>query len=230
GYDAAISGAGTDYSQQNSAQASGTHGSCTTSTFTDSTAAAFTTAMVGNAMYITGGGATTGFYFVISRTNANTVVLDRSPGGSVSGATWHLGGGWADFWTNTTANIVGGNRVLVLGSGTPNPASYTYDYTHTSYFTPVNGDATNGRVSFEVDPATPGYKAPPDTTGGMPVIKVDGLTFYNADNCNYKGLWFVASAANNAGYGVLGNPVNALVFGCVLDQFGNDIGLSGSSG
>jgi len=228
GYDAGISGAGTDYSQQNAAQASGTHGSGTTSTFTDSTAAAFTSAMVGNAMYITGGGATTGFYFVVSYTNANTVVLDRSPGASVSGATWHLGGGWADFWTNTTANIVPGNTVYILGSGTPNPASYTYDYSPPSYYTVVSGDTTNGKITFANDPSTPGYKAAPDTTGGMPVIKSNGgLIFYVASDNIFSGLWFVAGGSGLGGYGHIdpANGDNTLVFGCVLDQFGYDTGL-----
>lgn len=59
GYDAGISGAATDYSQQNAAQASGTHGVTTGSTtFTDATANAFTSAMIGNALYITGTGPT----------------------------------------------------------------------------------------------------------------------------------------------------------------------------
>ena len=53
-------GPGTDYSQQDSAQASGTNGSNSGTTFTDSTANAFTSVMPGNALYITGGGATTG--------------------------------------------------------------------------------------------------------------------------------------------------------------------------
>ena len=130
GYDPGISGAATDYSQQNSAQASGTHGTTTgTTTFTDATALAFTSAMVGNAIYITGTGQTTGWYFVTAYSSSSVVTLDRSPGTGTL-ATWHLGGGWADF-TNlvSTGPLVAGNTVYALGSGTPNPASYTYDYT-----------------------------------------------------------------------------------------------------
>src|ERR1700680_1745544 len=177
GYDAGIAGAATDYSQQNAAQASGTNGATVgTTDFADVTAAAFTSAMIGNAIYITGAGQTTGFYFVVAFVSAAHVTLDRSPGTGTS-ATWHLGGGWADWWTNTTANIVPGNIVYILGSGTPNPASYTYDYVSPASFVPVSGNATAGLITFANDPGTPGYKAPPDTTGGMPVIQTPTRVF-----------------------------------------------------
>ena len=126
GYDSGIAGAATDYSTQNSAQASGTHGAGSgTTTFTDSTAAAFTSAMVGNAIKIAG----QGFYFVTAFTNASNVVVDRTLG-TFSSASWSLGGGWADYFTNTTSAgpLVAGNWCLILGSGIPDPSSYTFDY------------------------------------------------------------------------------------------------------
>ncbi len=101
GYDAAISGAGTDYSQQDAAQVSGTAGTAAgTTTFTDATANNFTSAMIGNAIWIaSGAGFTAGAYFVTGFTSSSIVTLDRSPG-TGSAAVWKLGGAWADFWTN----------------------------------------------------------------------------------------------------------------------------------
>jgi hypothetical protein len=227
GYDPGIAGAATDYSQQNAAQATGTLGTASgTATFTDA-GGAFTAAMVGNALWIaSGAGFTVGAYFIVTFNSATSVVLDRSPGtGSV--AHWALGGGWADFWTNTnqTANqIVPGNTVFILGSGTPNPSSYVYDYDVTggAFFYLVVGNQTNGTITFANDPATPGYKSWPDTTGGMPVIKSDqSLRF---DYCNLKGLWFVINTAPAFFYGN-----NATSLGCVFDQFGNAIAVNNGS-
>lgn len=223
GYDSGIGGAATDYSQQNAAQATGTHGAgSATTTFTDATAANFTSAMVGNAINISG----QGFYFVTAFTSATQVVVDRALG-TFSGASWSLGGGWADFTNITTGNpTVGGNIVYVLGSGTPNSSSYTYDYTISGVTAPA---VTGGFLTIANDPQTPGYKAPPDTTGGMPVIKVTASqNGFNITNNNsfviFSGLWLVvqndASTIFNFGNG--GSVmVEALLFGCVIDEFGN---------
>lgn len=220
GYDPGIAGAATDYSQQNAAQATGTNGVTTgTTNFADATANAFTAAMIGNAIYITGTGQTTGFYFVTAVVDAANVTLDRSPG-TGTGATWNLGGGWANFWTNTTAALVAGNIIYILGSGIPNPASYTYDYTMTTYFTPVTG------LKFLNDPSTPSYKAPPDTTGGMPTIKTGatGVAFYNFDAL-ISGLWFVAASGASSGTSLMYANGPVWLTGCVLDQAGNDLGM-----
>lgn len=225
-------GGGTDYSQQNSAQASGTNGTAAqnSTTFTDSTANAFTSAMVGNAIWIASG---TNFvvnaYFVTAFTSASTVTLDRAPAtaGAGSAGAWKLGGGWADFWTNTTSSgpLVAGNIVYVLGSGTPNPASYTYDYT-VGTVSLQSGSATAGFVTFANDPGTPGYKVPPDTTGGMPVIKATAQVFLNLNYAFFAGLYFVADAAS--ANGILSNANHCTVFGTVLDQFSFDCALSGA--
>lgn len=216
GYDPGIAGAATDYSRQNAAQATGTNGATTgTTNFADTTANAFTAAMIGNAIYITGTGQTTGFYFVTGFVDVGNVTLDRSPG-TGTGATWNLGGGWADFWTNAAIPIFG-NVVYILGSGVPNPASYVYDYTMPSYCTPAAG------VYFINDSSTPNYKTPPDTTGGMPVIKVPGLAFYNS-GWMFAGLWFVELSTQALGALIYGNGINILL-GCVLDQAGYDMGL-----
>jgi hypothetical protein len=235
GYDPGIAGAATDYSQQNSAQASGSNGTATgTTTFVDATANAFTSAMIGNAIWIaSGAGFTVGAYFVTAFTSASTVTLDRSPGtGTV--AVWKLGGGWADFWTNTVAsstNVVPGNTIFILGSGTPNPSSYTFDYTLTTANFLVIG-SSSASIVWANDPGTPGYVAPPSTVGGMPVIRVSGTGAFKVGNFCYstfQGLWFVANSAT-LDTGVLLNLGASVIYGCVFDQNGFDTAVVGVSG
>ena len=220
GFDTGISGYGTDYSQQNSAQASGTAGTATgTTTFSDAIANAFTSAMVGNALYLTGTGLTTGWYFVTGYTSASTVTLDSSPGTGTTG-TWYLGGAWADFWTNVTTSVAvvaPGNTIYVLGSGVPNPSSYVYDYTSTTYYTVVSGSQSAGQITLAGDPATPG--------GGVPCIKTNGNLYYFASCWNFKNLWVVLSGTSNLGlYGVF-NCSLAYYNNNVFDQYGYDGGV-----
>lgn len=227
--------AGKDYSQQNSAQASGTNGTASgTTAFSDTTAVAFTSAMVGNALYITGSGFTTGFYFCTAFTDSSHITLDRSPGTGTT-ATWHLGGGWADYWNNTDTSgnfgsnaatwIVPGNTIYVLGSGVPNPSSYTYDYTINNYFTLPSGSHTTGRITLAADPNTPSY-----SSGGSPVTSIVGLLMYNCRYVTATRLYLVATAATeNASLGVINNGSSFYEFfanSCVFDQNGYDLSLS----
>jgi hypothetical protein len=234
GYDPGISGAGTDYSQQNAAQVTQSGGTVSTATTTlTDTGATFTSALIGNAIRLNGSGITGSFYtFIIAVPTGTTLTLQTSPGTSATGVTYSIGGGWSDFWTNTTAAlaiVVPGNIIYILGSGTPNPSSYVYDYTAVSFLSAI-GDTTNGRIVYANDPSTPGYKAPPDTTGGMPVIKAPTNVFNNtgftSDYIEMQGLWFVANSSS----GQLVNQNSYYSFlGCVLDQFGQDYGLVGSN-
>jgi hypothetical protein len=326
GYDPGIGGAGTDYSQQNAAQASGTHGSCTSAdtsttsnsipgsafganltfttgtslglsantpvaifytttptnyvqgtvvtdvttslvitptgtpgaagpftawtictstTFVDATANAFTSAMVGNAIYITGTNFITGWYFVTGYTSASTVTLDRPPGYG-STATWHLGGGWADPFTNMSTpnqaqisySCVGGNTFYILGTGTPNAASYSYDYNWRSTGYPCGGSGI-GYTTIAGDPATPGYLAPPNCSGGMPCIKANNSfgsniigNYVTASGSNpyikIQGIWFVLTTSQNMNLNSGSSPW--IVEGVVFDQFANDANAYQGSG
>jgi hypothetical protein len=225
GYDAGIAGAGTDYSQQNAAQLSVADGALThgTTTLTSATGG-FTSAMIGNALYLSGTNFTTGFYFITAFTNGNTVTIDRDPTASANGSsgTVNVGGGWADHTNlSTTGPMVAGNTAYILGSGIPNPAAYSYDYTF-AQFTPPSGDAsTGGQVRIVGDPATPNF-----STGGRPVIQCPGLTFYNVTAVILRDLYCVASSALNGDLGIVA-PANAptLLVGITFDQFGYDIGL-----
>ena len=222
-------GAGQDYSQQNAAQATGTHGHAVgTTTFTDLTALAFTAAMVGNAIYITGDSLTTGWYFVTGYTSSSVITLDRTPGTSgASAGTWSLGGGWADPITNTgfvNSIPVPGNYVYVLGSGTPNPASYTFDYTVANNVGTVQGNSTSGKIVFACDPMTPNYLPPPDTSGGMPCIGITSgqRLFLNGAYNLYSGLWMVMVGQAASVAIIVPTGGNLAIVGCVFDQAGYD--------
>src|SRR3954469_9556272 len=73
---------GTDWSKQDAAQYSVTDGVAAGSTTLTSVTAAFGTDVVGNLIYVSGGtgSITAGWYQIISRTNATTIVVDRSTG------------------------------------------------------------------------------------------------------------------------------------------------------
>lgn len=83
---------GTDYTLQNAAQVTNTDGAASGTTTFTSAGSTFTSAMVGNYLHITvGGGTTVGWYEIVTYTNANNVVLDRTPG-TGSSATFYVGG------------------------------------------------------------------------------------------------------------------------------------------
>lgn len=241
GYDPGIASPGTDYSQQNAAQVTfdgvtitaSTAGVSDTITITGYTPAATD---VANAVQISGGvNFIVGFYYIVS-TGVGTWTLDRNcTTGAGSAMTGAMGGGWADFWTNVTtgkAALVPGNTVYILGSGTPNPSAYSYDYVPTINIASVFGDySTNGYITYANDPSTPGYKAPPDTTGGMPCIQYgngsNNHLFLNPGQIKLMGLYCVS---NTGAYVIFsGNPFETM-FGCVVDQHGDNAGLFGGGG
>lgn len=95
-FDSGISGAGTDYTLQDSAQLTLTDIASTTGTSVlTSATGGFTAAMVGNAIQISSGtNFTAGFYFIVTYTNTNTVTVDRDPttGSNGSSGSGKLGG------------------------------------------------------------------------------------------------------------------------------------------
>lgn len=94
GYDSALGG--TDYSQQDAPQLSlvdiATDGA---GTGLSSATGGFTAAMVGNIIYLTGGGTTAGWYEITAHTDTNNVTIDRSAGASKTGVTGNVGGAFA---------------------------------------------------------------------------------------------------------------------------------------
>jgi hypothetical protein len=117
GFDPSVTSPGTDYSQQNSAQFSGTAGTAAgTAAFTD-VGHSFTSADVGNLICIaSGSGFTAGWYTIVS-VAAGTATLDRSPGtGTV--AHWALGGALLTFQNLINNSVMpNGNLVYIKNTG-----------------------------------------------------------------------------------------------------------------
>ncbi len=96
GFDASIASAGTDYSQQNAAQVAVTNAVTNNTTTVTSATGGFTSAMIGNAVYLSGTGTTTGRYFVTAVGSSTSITVDRATGSTGgTGVTLNLGGALA---------------------------------------------------------------------------------------------------------------------------------------
>src|ERR1019366_10060543 len=95
-FDPSVVSPGTDYSQQNSAQYSGTDGTAASTAAFTSASHSFVSADVGNLVNIaSGSGFTAGFYTIVS-VATGIATLDRSPGAG-TGAHYAGGGGLGSF-------------------------------------------------------------------------------------------------------------------------------------
>ncbi len=120
------SSAGTDYSQQASAQLTVTDAATSGvgSTTLTSATGGFTAAMVGNVVHLySGTNLTAGWYEITGYTDGNTVTLDRAPDdgvGGVSGATCKVGGALASpgGLGEALANAVTDDQKTWIQSGT----------------------------------------------------------------------------------------------------------------
>ncbi len=211
-----------DLSQCDTAVATGTAGTSNASTTFSDAGLATNTTFPGNILWLASGtNGTPGPYIIQSVTNPTTVVLDRNCStGAMANGVWKLGGAWADPQTNLTSALnylVPGNMVYVLGSGAPNFASYTYDYTLATYVTTVSGNATNGRVRIIGDPATP--------SGGVPCLRLtDAMAYYFNSDVWVENIWFVANGTTFGTYGVVTGD-GVILKNITYDQFGYDVGL-----
>ena len=149
-------GTSVDYSQQTSAQLSladiTTDGA---GTGVGSVTGGFTAAMVGNGIYLTGGGASAGWYEITAYTDTNTVTIDRSAGLNLTGVTGNVGGCVAlptdtllQAFTNAAGAPYKGNTLYtkagtytLTGAITVTPPPYNVDWI--GYKT-TRGDAPTG--------------------------------------------------------------------------------------
>lgn len=215
-FDATISGAGTDYSQQDAAQLSLTDLVCQASDDAGrlklrSATGGFTSAMIGNAVRILSTGTfTAGYYFIVGYDSTNLVTLDRSPAGGAdrTGGSGKVGGAaatWQRVATNGSATgdkVVPGNTVYIRGAGSSFPTSA--DYTSTGYTQAVSGDTTNGYVRFIGE-------------NGRPRIDTDGLVFYNTNYCLISGIYFYATSNNELANNGFASGQYRTLFGNVFD-------------
>ena len=148
--------AGTDYSQQNAKNTVGNNISTTdvvatgVATITSATAS-FTSAIVGNIIYLSGSGITTGWYQVVTYTNGTTVILDRSPG-TGTGATMNIGGALKTL-TQLNTNMANGHSAWVKAEATITTATaINFSFTSNSQsfvagYTSTRGDG--GQVTIQ---------------------------------------------------------------------------------
>lgn len=206
GYDAGIAGAGTDYSQQDAAQLTLTDIACSNTTTVTSATGGFTSAMIGNAIWITGGGASAGPYFITARTDTNTITVDRTPG-TVSAGTGRVGGAWANPTVNWNATwMVAGVIMYIRGSGSNHPTSI--DYTPTAVAT-VSGSSTRlVRVVGE---------------NGRPLLGCSGTSYFSATHAQFENLCFKFTAATaNPPIVKSSGGVVIRLYNCAFDQDGYD--------
>ena len=171
GYDGTVASAGTDYSQQNAAQWTSTSVTSSGTTCTDNTAQGLlTAAMIGNTVWMSSAA-----YTVLTVPTTNTFTVDRAP--SVTTVVAHIGGAWADPWSNTQNGngwVVAGNVVSIRGSGSMFPTSPDYTQSGT-YVTPANGNnfTTGGLVRFIGE-------------NGRPLIRSAGTLWFNANLTSFE--------------------------------------------
>ncbi len=174
---------GTDMSQYDNKNASGCS-SCqsasanlsTTDAVTNNTTtvtsatAAFTSAIVGNVIYLSGAGTTTGWYEVAGYTNSTTITVDRPTGSTGgTGVTMNIGGAFKiggtlddDFFESFGAgNIIhiksgtytAGETITISKAGSASNPIRVIGYNSTRGDTPVRNGATDNRPGINTGSA-----------------------------------------------------------------------------
>lgn len=207
---------GTDYSQQDAKNTVGNNISTTdlvavgTTTLTSATAS-FTSAIVGNIIYLQGGtGAlAAGWYEVTTFTNSTTIIVDRAVAAG-TGITLNIGGALASPG-QASANVVTGNSVYVK-SGT---------YTITS----ATGAISGGCYLTTARSHLIGYQSTRGDMGTPPLLQASGISTFvlvqatNADgstwNINVDG----ASLTSSRGFQQRGFAYKCGAMNCTNNGF-----------
>ena len=211
GFDPSVTSPGTDYSQQNSAQYSGTDGTAVGTTAFTSASHSFVSADVGNLINIaSGSGFTAGFYTIVS-VATGTATLDRSPGTGTL-AHYAVGGALATLQPLVTTSGYGGNANAINGNTIYIKATGTITITSAIAFqrqgpNPIIGYSTTradqGRVSITTSTNSISMFQPPNNaytafynlscsnTAGTPGHCLDSQSNTNfitiCDNCVFDG-------------------------------------------
>lgn len=147
-------GSGTDWSQQDTAQYAVTDGVTNGSTSIVSATANFGTDIVGNTCYIAGGtgSITPGWYQVASRTDATTLVVDRSTGLTAgTGVTINCGGALASIGA---APLVASNKLYIKAGNYTTTATITFSVNNLKIegYSTTRGDG--GKATLVADTMT----------------------------------------------------------------------------
>lgn len=232
GYDSGISGAGTNYSDQASAQLSLTDlatASAGSTTLTSATGG-FTAAMIGNAIQIVSGtnSVPNSFYFITAYTDTNTVTIDRASdngSGGLSGGSGKLGGavaGLEKFSSRSAHNpntpLVEGNQINVRGTGDSDPATPDYTLTPAGEFLSFP-NSTDQHILVKGYNGRPFYQC---SSGAAMLI-------YTAYGIDFQSMKLAANGTNNAQFGMLharNNADNSNAIDCIIDQAGHQTRIS----
>jgi hypothetical protein len=143
--------AGTDWSQQDAAQYAVADGVTNGSTVITSASAGFGTDVVGNLVYVQGGGGavSSGWYQIITRTSSTTIVVDRATGlTSGTSTTLKIGGALASPGQAANILTVAGQVGFIKYY-----SSASYTITSTAISTPnglVNGTGATAYCGYDV--------------------------------------------------------------------------------
>lgn len=202
-------GTGTDYSQQDAAQFSGTNLASDGSGNVSSVTHNFVSTDVDNFLNITAGtGLTVGVYRIIS-VAANKATLDRTPGASGSAGTWAVGGAFATIGKALALMILNGMTCYVKYSATAYSISTGLTIgTGTSF-----GTSTNiiGYTTTRGD-----IQSPADIVGGLtrPIVKataaIVGMTLSGA-GVSVQHIEFDGNSTGTQGMVISGTYHNSFV-------------------
>ena len=212
-FDSSVVGAGTDYTDQDTAQLALTDlASVSPWTTVNSAVGGFTAAMVGNGIYISGGtNFTAGRYIIVSRIDNNNITVDRACGatGASSGALGKIGGALASPLAPGSSNlftVAAGNAVLIRGQGSNSPADidYTLGLANTNQGGGLAYIGYNGRPKF----------------GHAGMI----WQYSSAGTITWEHIYFAQTVGTYLDGGVVSGTVSlpATLYDCVMDQAGFD--------
>lgn len=225
GFDTAYAATRTDYSLQNQAEiyTNNTDGAATgTTTFTN-VLATFTQQMEGNYIHITNGGTglSTGWFELLTYTDAHNVVLDRTPG-TGTGATYYVGGNCdltGSLVDSFFEQIVGGNTVFIkAGTYGAMTSSISVAATSCSGTTPCN--------IFGYTTTRSGVGDTPTGTG-RPLIDVSTLLWTAGQYQNLNNIRFTGSAATmlTTGIGTINKNLYAINTSGTADRTAVSVGV-----
>jgi hypothetical protein len=208
GFDATISGAGTDMSQFNNKNAAGctacqsttvnisTTDFVTTNTTTVTSATAnFSSALIGNTIYLSGTGVTTGWYQVTAVASALSITVDRATGSTGGTAeTGNIGGALRNMLD--AANYTAGNIIYVK-------ATATYTISASMAFTTTTTPGASGAPITFV-----GYNAVRSDYGQVTIQETAiSLTAFSGNGTFLRFLDFIVdcnSETGSIGFGLTG--------------------------
>ncbi len=213
GYDAAVSGAGVNYSDQAAAQLSLTDVVTTGTTTVSSVTGGFTSNMIGNIIRIAGDD----YYMITARASTNSITVDRTTG-TATGQSARVGGahpGFVNYASGGTATqpamttpLTSGHTINVRGSGSDNGSA---DYTQSGYYEVPGGDPdTNGRIQVL------GYN-------GRPCFSPNGLMFYNTSYWTFRHIKLLPTGVSSVSLGVLRGTSGLVADDILCDVNGLDV-------